>query len=292
MRAAGIAEAYPWRLRELIQGRRRYLRLSQEAVAARLEISARAYGNWERGVVKEWTDQKLYSLAEALEMTQFQTVRLFRLAVDRVPQPQLRSPVRGMSTGTSVSALLEDYRVLIEAQSLPAFLIDHGWNVRMSNGAFRMLFEGVSRRPASMPATNFLRFGLFHPDAAKVLEGDTAWKLSILAQLAVSLECYDSDPALQVMRREVYLDPRLRDMYLNDVPAWICGPGSDLIHQEDLRLIRHPDPELGLRGCRFVEETPRALQALGFKRITLVLQEVDAPSEAERSGCRPFCHAA
>ncbi|MFD0427505.1 helix-turn-helix domain-containing protein [Streptomyces zhihengii] len=151
MRAAGIAEAYPWRLRELIQGRRRYLRLSQEAVAARLEISARAYGNWERGVVKEWTDQKLYSLAEALEMTQFQTVRLFRLAVDRVPQPQLRSPVRGMSTGTSVSALLEDYRVLIEAQSLPAFLIDHGWNVRMSNGAFRMLFEGVSRRPASMP---------------------------------------------------------------------------------------------------------------------------------------------
>ncbi|MGW3390753.1 MmyB family transcriptional regulator [Streptomyces cinereoruber] len=276
------SETRPRRLRELIQGRREYLGLSQETVADRLEMSARAYGNWERGVVKEWTDQKLYALAGALEMTTFQTARLFWLAVDRAPQPELRGPAEQSQMDASSAAFIEEYSVLINAQSLPAFLIDHRWNVRMANSAFRALFRGVSEHPTAMPASNFLRFGLFHPDASRTLEGHVAWKLSMLAQLAASLERYDDDSVLQAMRREVYLDAALREMYLQDMPAWTYGPGADLLHHGDnIRLVRHPDPGLGLRGCRFVEETPRPLQALGLTRITLVLTDADEGASAE-----------
>lgn len=270
------------RLQGLVQGRREYLQLSQETVAARLGMSTRAYGNWERGVVKEWTDQKLHLLADALEMTAFQTERLFWLAVDRAPQPELRSSDQQPQPDASTVAFLEDYSVLINAFALPAFLIDHRWNVRMANNAFRELFRDVDQHPGAMPTDNFLRFGLFHPDPSRILEGRVAWKLSMLAQLAASLERYDDDAVLQAMRREVYLNPSLRDMYLQDMPAWSYGTGADLLHHGDnIRLLRHPDSGLGLRGCRFVEETPRTLQALGLTRITLVLTDPEEGSLAE-----------
>ncbi|MFE8941140.1 XRE family transcriptional regulator [Streptomyces sp. NPDC007872] len=279
----------PRRLQKLIQGRRDFLKLSQETVATRLELSTRAYGNWERGVVKEWTDQKLYGLAEALEMTPFQTERLFWLAVDRAPQPELRSPVRQSQQDASTEAFLGDYSVMINALALPAFLIDHRWNIRMSNGAFRELFRAVRPHPTAMPTDNFLRFGLFHPDAAQILEGHVAWKLSMLAQLAASLERYDDDAMLQAMRREVYLDPTLREMYLQDMPAWTYGPGADLLHHGGtVRLLRHPDPGLGLKGCRLVEETPRPLQAQGLTRITLVLTNADDGAVAEKRHFQSF----
>ncbi|MFJ5635037.1 XRE family transcriptional regulator [Streptomyces goshikiensis] len=252
-------------------------------MATRLELSTRAYGNWERGVVKEWTDQKLYGLAEALEMTPFQTERLFWLAVDRAPQPELRSPVRQPQQDASTAAFLGDYSVMINALALPAFLIDHRWNIRMANGAFRELFRAVHPHPTAMPTDNFLRFGLFHPDASQILEGHVAWKLSMLTQLAASLERYDDDAVLQVMRREVYLDPALREMYLQDMPAWTYGPGADLLHHGGtVRLLRHPDPGLGLKGCRFVEETPRPLQAQGLTRITLVLTDPNDGAAAKK----------
>ncbi|MFD4243700.1 helix-turn-helix domain-containing protein [Streptomyces sp. NPDC058525] len=281
------AASRPRQLQKLVQGRREFLKLSQEAVAARLEMSTRAYGNWERGVVKEWTDHKLYLLAGALEMTSFQTERLFWLAVDRAPQPELRSPVRQPQQDASTMAFLEDYSVMINALSLPAFLIDHRWNVRMANSAFRELFRDVHQHPSVMPADNFLRFGLFHPDACRIFEGHVAWKLSMLAQLAASLERYDDDSVLQAMRREVYLDSALREMYLQDMPAWTYGPGADLLHHGDnILLLRHPDPGLGLRGCRFIEETPRPLQALGLTRITLVLTHADEEAAAEHQHFR------
>lgn len=181
------AVSRPQRLRDLVQGRREHLGLSQETVATRLHMSTRTYGNWERGVVKEWTDQKLYSLAAALEMTPFQTARLFWLAVDRAPQPELRSSAQHPHLDSSKRAFLEEYSVLINAQSLPAFLVDHRWNVRMANSAFHVLFREVNQHPTAMPANNFLRFGLFHPDASQILEEHVAWKLSMLAQLAASL---------------------------------------------------------------------------------------------------------
>ncbi|MEV6676380.1 helix-turn-helix domain-containing protein [Streptomyces erythrochromogenes] len=277
------AEMRARRLQQLIQGRREYLNLRQEEVAERLDMSARNYGNWERGVVKEWTDEKLFHLAEALEMTESQVARLFLIAVDRLPPADAR-PASGREHDgdPSMDAFLYDYAVMMEALSLPTFLIDQRWEVRMANRAYRNLFRGLRHHPTAMPTDNFLRFGLLHPDASAILVDFQDWQLSMLAQLATSLERNDQDTELHMLRREVYLRPTLRSTYLDDMQTWVLGAGADLVHHDGkARIIRHPDPLIGLRGCRLVEETPRPLQARGLARITLVLTELGQETSSE-----------
>jgi transcriptional regulator with XRE-family HTH domain len=285
------ADMRPRKLQDLIRGRREYIGLSQEDVAARLAISSRAYGDWERGVVKEWTDHKLYALAKALEMTPYLTARLFVIAVARMPHPEFASAARpDLTQDPATLAFLDDYTVMMQALSLPAFLIDHRWDVRKANGAYHDLFHGVRRHHNAMPTVNFLRFGLFHPDAPSILAKHADWKLSMLAQLASSLERHDQDPVLHAIRRDVYRDPSLRDAYVNELPTWVLGVGADLLHHgEGVRLLRHPED--GLRECRLIEETPRPLQALSLTRITLVLTDLDDTESAERGASHDH-HAA
>ncbi|MEU3877990.1 helix-turn-helix domain-containing protein [Streptomyces sp. NPDC029704] len=261
------------RLQDFLKGRREHLDLSQEDVADRLDISARAYGNWERGRVKEWTDEKLYALAEALEMTEYQATRLFLYAVDRSPQPDLRATSRRTEPkAPDVSAFLGDYTVMLDALSLPTFVIDQRWDVKMANKAYRDLFGNVRAHPTAMPSSNFLRFGLFHPDAPSLFADHLKWQLAMLAQLSSSLERHSQDNELQSIRRDVYRNPALRDAYLIDMPNWILDCGADLVHHEGtVRELRHPDPHVGLQRCRLVEETPRSLKSLGLTRLTLVL---------------------
>jgi transcriptional regulator with XRE-family HTH domain len=267
------AEGRGRRLQDFLRGRREALGLSQEEVAARLEISARAYGNWERGQVKGWTDEKLHGLASALSMSEGQTARLFWLAVDRPPQPDPHNSAVGQqSLDPAAEAFLDDYSDMLNSLPLPTFLVDHRWDVKVSNQAYRDLFSKVRRHPTAMPTTNFLQFGLFHPDAPAVLADYEQWQVALLAQLTCSLERHDQDPILHAMRRTVHLHPTLRDTYSRRMPDWLARSGTDLLHYEGaVRVLRHPDPHVGLQGCRFVEETPRSLQALGLSRITLLL---------------------
>ncbi|MEU9416057.1 helix-turn-helix domain-containing protein [Streptomyces sp. NPDC048272] len=274
--AAGMQAS---RLQDFLKGRRDRLELSQTQVAERLDISDRSYGSWERGRVKEWTDEKLYALAEALEMSEYQTTRLFLYAVGRAPQPDLMATFhRTELQNPAVAAFLGDYTVMMDALSLPTFVINQRWDVKMANKAYRDLFREVRSHPTAMPLGNFLRFGLFHPDAHTVLADRRKWQLAMLAQLSSSIERHDDDPKLQLLRREVLLNPVLRDAYLKDMPNWVLGSGADLVHHEGtVRALRHPDARLGLQGCRLVEETPRSLKALGLTRLTLVLVGAFSP---------------
>jgi len=272
------------RLHDFLRGRREHLKLSQEDVAHRLDISGRAYGDWERGRVKEWKDGKLYALAEALEMTEYQTTLLFLYAVGRAPQPDLRAaPHRPESEDHAVAAFLGDYTVMMDALSLPSFVIDQAWDVKMANKAFRDLFSSVRAHPTAMPTRNFLRFGLFHPDASAILIDHLKWQLAMLAQLSSNLERHSEDNGLQAIRRDVYRHAALRDAYLTDMPNWVLGTGADLVHHEGaVRELRHPEPGVGRQGCRLVEETPRSLQRLGYTRLTLVLTDLDERLTPER----------
>ncbi|MFF3786245.1 helix-turn-helix domain-containing protein [Streptomyces sp. NPDC001933] len=278
-------------LRDFIKGRREHLGLSQREVASSLGITCRSYGNWENGRVSVWTDQKLYSLARSLRMTDFQTTRLFWLAVDRDPQPDPRRLQRPLhSRGPDATAFLADYSVMMNALSLPTFLMDHRWEVRLANTAYRELFRAVRHHPTAMPDKSFLRFGLFHPGAPQILTDHRNWRLSLLAQLAASLDRHSQDPALQAIYRDVHSHPTLRTIYLRDMPDWVLGAGAGLVGPEgSVRELRHPDPGVGLQACRIVEETPRSLQTLGLTRITFVLTEHDDVLVAEQG--RPSdCH--
>ncbi|MYS68311.1 helix-turn-helix domain-containing protein [Streptomyces sp. SID5473] len=83
------------RFADLVRGRREELGLSVADVAARLEISTRTYGSWERTPAHEWSEERLHALVKALEMTDQQGGWLFRLAVDReMPAPVHAPPAR------------------------------------------------------------------------------------------------------------------------------------------------------------------------------------------------------
>ncbi|MFD7559112.1 helix-turn-helix domain-containing protein [Streptomyces sp. NPDC059835] len=262
------------RRKEILRQRREELGLSQEDLAARLRISVRAYGNWERGLVKEWTDRKLLALAEALEMSERQCFWLFRVMVDRDPPPTWRAAEDNrLPQDPAQRDYLCDYAALMEAVPYPSFLVDRRWDVALTNSAFDQLFQSVRPHPTALPDDNFLRFVLFHPDAAGVLEDhEPAWCVPLLAQLATALAEAPEDEGLSSIRQEVARDPFMEAAYRYGVPHWLSKRGADAAEQDGaVRTVRHPDPRWGLVRCRMVAESSRMLDAMGLTRITLIL---------------------
>ncbi|MGW6145259.1 MmyB family transcriptional regulator [Streptomyces sp. NPDC055140] len=270
------------RLHEFIKSRREHLGLTMDHMARRLEMTSRGYSNWEHGITKQWTEEKLRSLGEALELPDPQLTRLFWLAVGRPPQPGPLSSSRHTSTGADThSPLLRDYTVLLNALSLPSFVVNHRWEVQSANSAYRDLFTTVRPHPTAMPAHSLCRFALFHPDAPDVLIDHRQWQLAMLAHLAAALERHGQDPHLQAMRREVYMHPSLRNAFLDDVPRWTAGVFSAQA-DPDVRRIRTEDPLGAIQTCRIVEENERSLELAGFSRVTLVLTPFEGAVRDER----------
>jgi hypothetical protein len=186
-----------------------------------------------------------------------------------------RSAPRPVPESLDAQAYLEDYAVLLEAVPFPSVVIDHRWDVVLSNNAFASLFREVGPHPTAMPADNFLRFVLFHPDAAMVLgEHESSWCLPMLAHFAAAVERYGHDHGLQSIRRDIAQDPIMEAAYRQGLPHWIRAVGEQAVeHDGAVRTLKHPDPRWGATDCRVVDETPRTLQDMGYTRITLVLRE-------------------
>ncbi|KPI33172.1 transcriptional regulator, XRE family [Actinobacteria bacterium OV450] len=281
------------RRKEILRQRREELGLSQEDVAARLHISVRAYGNWERGLVKEWTDRKLLALAEALEMSERQCFWLFRVMVDRDPPPTWRAAEENrLPQDPAQRDYLCDYAALMEAVPYPSFLVDHRWDVALTNSAFDKLFQSVRPHPTALPDDNFLRFVLFHPDAAAVLEDhEPAWCVPLLAQFANALAAAPDDEGLSSIRQEVARDPFMEAAYRYGVPHWLSTHGADAAERDGaVRTVRHWDPRWGHVRCRMVAESSRMLDAMGLTRITMILSTPlgAATGPARGSGATPL----
>lgn len=189
---------------------------------------------------------------------------------------------------------LQDCAALVEAVSFPSMVVDHRWDVVVANGAFETLFRGVRPHATAMPDANFLRFVLFHPDAATVLgEHEAGWCLPMLARLKAALELYGHDHELQAIRREVGQDPIMEAAYRQGLPHWIRAVGEAATELDGaVRLLFHPDPRRGTTECRIVDETPRTLRELGCTRLTMVLRDPRRPAAAPRRPRRPRAAAA
>ncbi|WP_308346597.1 helix-turn-helix domain-containing protein [Streptomyces sp. ISL-66] len=284
------------RRKEILRQRREELGLSQEDMAARLRISVRAYGNWERGLVKEWTDRKLLALAEALEMGERQCFWLFRVMVDRDPPPTWRAAEdTRLPEDPAQRDYLCDYAALMEAVPYPSFLVDHRWDVALTNSAFDRLFQSVRPHPTALPDDNFLRFVLFHPDAAAVLEDhEPAWCVPLLARFSTALAASPDDEGLRSIRQEVARDPFMEAAYRYGVPHWLSTYGAEAAEQDGaVRSVRHPDPGWGLVRCRLVAESSRMLDGMGLTRMTLVLSTpLGPPTGPVRGGADALPHHA
>ncbi|MDN0198546.1 hypothetical protein [Streptomyces sp. S.PNR 29] len=195
-----------------------------------------------------------------------------------VPRPVPRTP--------EAQAYLQDYTALLEAVPFPSFVVDHRWDVVLANSAFRTLFREVGAHPTAMPDGNFLRFVLFHPDAATVLgEHESSWCLPMLAHFAAAVERHGHDHGLQAIRRDIAQDPIMEAAYRQGLPHWIRAVGEEAAEQDGaVRPLHHPDPRWGTTDCRIVVETPRSLEQSGYTRLTLVLREARrTPSRVRRS---------
>ncbi|WP_393096993.1 hypothetical protein [Streptomyces sp. LN325] len=192
-----------------------------------------------------------------------------------------RSQPRPVPESPEAQAYLQDYATLLDAVPFPSVVFDHRWDVVLSNAAFQTLFGGVGPHPTAMPGDNFLRFVLFHPDAATVLgEHEASWCLPMLAHFAAAVERDGQDRGLQSIRRDIAQDPIMEAAYRHGLPHWIRAVGQDAVqHDGAVRPLIHPDPRWGRTDCRIVDETPKNLQDMGYTRMTLVLRETrrDAP---------------
>lgn len=186
-----------------------------------------------------------------------------------------RSQPRPVPESLEAQAYLQDYATLLEAVAFPSVVFDHRWDVVLANAAFETLFSGVGPHPTAMPGDNFLRFVLFHPDAATVLGAhESSWCLPLLAQFAAAVERHGQDRGLQSIRRDIAQDPIMEAAYRQGLPHWIRAVGPDAVeHDGAVRPLVHPDPRWGRMDCRIVGETPKTVQDMGYTRMTLVLRE-------------------
>ncbi|WP_069769715.1 hypothetical protein [Streptomyces sp. LUP30] len=194
-----------------------------------------------------------------------------------VPRPVPESP--------EAQAYLQDYAAYLQAVPFPSVVLDHRWDVVLSNAAFASLFRDVSPHPTALPGDNFLRFVLFHPDAPSVLgDHEAGWCLPMLAGFAAAVERHVHDHALQAIRREIAQDPIMEAAYRQGLPHWIRAVGEGAVeHDGAVRPLLHPDPRWGATECRIVGETPRTLRDMGYTRLTMVLRETRPAATPRRA---------
>ncbi|WP_330350516.1 MmyB family transcriptional regulator [Streptomyces sp. NBC_00582] len=202
-----------------------------------------------------------------------------------------RSAPRPVPESPEAQAYLQDYADYLEAVPFPSVVLDHRWDVVLANTAYAALFREVGPHPTAQPDDNFLRFVLFHPDAASVLgDHEAAWCLPMLACFAAAVERHGHDAGLQAIRREIAQDPIMEAAYRQGLPHWIRAVGEvALEHDGAVRPLHHPDPRRGATECRIVGETPRTLQDMGYTRLTMVLREprpAPVPRRARRGTAR------
>ncbi|GAA2572661.1 MULTISPECIES: MmyB family transcriptional regulator [Streptomyces] len=203
-----------------------------------------------------------------------------------------RPAPRPVAETPEAQAYLEDYAGLLEAVSSPSFVVDHCWDVALTNSAFRSLFGGVGPHATAMPGDNFLRFVLFHPDAPTVLgEHESSWCLPMLAHFARTVESHGPDHGLQAIRRDIAQDPIMEAAYRQGLPHWIRSVGEGAVeHDGAVRPLLHPDPRRGATECRVVVETSRTLEELGCTRFTFVLREARRAPSRQRGTRRTASH--
>ncbi|WP_405884149.1 hypothetical protein OG762_39850 [Streptomyces sp. NBC_01136] len=196
-----------------------------------------------------------------------------------------RSQPRPVPESPEARAYLQDYATLLESVPFPSVVFDRRWDVVLSNAGFETLFRGVGPHPTAMPGDNFLRFVLFHPDAATVLgEHESSWCLPMLAHFAAAVERDGKDRGLQSIRRDIAQDPIMEAAYRHGLPHWIRAVGPDAVeHDGAVRPLTHPDPRWGRTDCRIVGETPKTLEDMGYTRMTLVLRETRQATAGPRT---------
>ncbi|GGR34265.1 helix-turn-helix transcriptional regulator [Streptomyces netropsis] len=204
-------------------------RLSQAHVARMTGVSEGWYRALEAGRRQDFSESFLLRVAQALRLSEAETLTLFLAVCGRRPPGLLAPDPTDLPRG--VQALLE------QQVSYPAYLSDVAWNVVAVNPLMGEWFPWVLR-----PGANLMRWTLLDPEAREqMLDWEDSCARIYLAMLRVAA---NSDPANAELRTLV------RDILEADADCRrIWSEESDVVEHRDghvfrLRLPYHGNAEI------------------------------------------------
>jgi transcriptional regulator with XRE-family HTH domain len=192
------------RVGTLLRGWRQRRRLSQLDLALEAGVSTRHLSFVETGRSRPSVEMVLH-LADQLEVPLRERNQLL-LAAGYAPRYESRSLEEDPGLASVREAL---HRVLTGHEPYPAFAIDGGWNLVMSNTALDPLLEGVAPE-LLVPPVNVMRLALHPQGLAPRIVNLGEWRSHLLERLSRQLSA-TGDPRLEVLLDELreYPGPRL-----------------------------------------------------------------------------------
>ncbi|MCC2275079.1 helix-turn-helix transcriptional regulator [Streptomyces sp. ET3-23] len=165
-------------------------RLSQKHVARMTGVSEGWYRALEAGRRQDFSESFLLRVAEALRLSDAETLTLFVAVTGRRP-PEFGRCRRDLPSG--VKALLE------QQVSYPAYLSDGAWNIVAANSLMGAWFPWVLR-----PKANLMRWALLDPEAREqMLDWEDSCARIYLAMLRVASNSNPGNTELHGLVREI-----------------------------------------------------------------------------------------
>ncbi|GHF26095.1 helix-turn-helix transcriptional regulator [Streptomyces morookaense] len=165
-------------------------RLSQKHVARMTGVSEGWYRALEAGRRQDFSESFLLRVAEALRLSDAETLTLFVAVTGRRP-PEFGRCRRDLPPG--VKALLE------QQVSYPAYLSDDAWNIVAANSLMGAWFPWVLR-----PKANLMRWALLDPEAREqMLDWEDSCARIYLAMLRVASNSNPGNTELHGLVREI-----------------------------------------------------------------------------------------
>ncbi|MCD9143848.1 helix-turn-helix transcriptional regulator [Streptomyces albireticuli] len=166
-------------------------RLSQAQVARLTGVSEGWYRTLEAGRRQDFSESFLLRVAQALRLSEAETLTLFLAVCGRRPPGELSREHKDLPHG--VKALLE------QQVSYPAYLSDVAWNVVAANSLMGEWFPWVLR-----PGANLMRWALLDPEAREqMLDWEDNCARAYLAMLRVAANGDPGDTELRTLVRDI-----------------------------------------------------------------------------------------
>ncbi|UQI49032.1 helix-turn-helix transcriptional regulator [Streptomyces sp. HU2014] len=166
-------------------------RLSQAQVARLTGVSEGWYRTLEAGRRQDFSESFLLRVAQALRLSDAETLTLFLAVCGRRPPGELSREHKDLPHG--VKALLE------QQVSYPAYLSDVAWNVVAANSLMGEWFPWVRR-----PGANLMRWALLDPEAREqMLDWEDNCARAYLAMLRVAANSDPGDTELRTLVRDI-----------------------------------------------------------------------------------------
>ncbi|MFI9721055.1 helix-turn-helix domain-containing protein [Streptomyces sp. NPDC052396] len=166
-------------------------RLSQAHVARMTGVSEGWYRALEAGRRRDFSESFLARVAQALRLSDAETLTLFLAVTGRRPPGTPVRPCEELPAGV---------RSLLQQQvSYPCYLSDTAWNVVAANALMGEWFPWVLR-----PAPNLMRWALLHPEAREqMLDWEDNCARQYLAMLRVAANSDPENAELRALVREI-----------------------------------------------------------------------------------------